>query len=74
MGERCEVGLNVHGCESAQGDSVRTSCYSCGGPACRVCSAVVTGKRMGRVIRFRRCNDCAGYYQGEEQRDGQGDL
>jgi hypothetical protein len=60
---KCEVSLNTHDCENRHEYSIRTSCYECGGPACKGCSAIVSLKRFGKTIRARRCNDCAGFYQ-----------
>jgi hypothetical protein len=57
------VGLNTHDCENRNGYRIRSSCYECGKPACKECSAVVNSKRFGKAIRIRRCNDCAGFYQ-----------
>jgi len=66
---QCEVGLNVQGCENGKFLPVRTSCYECGGPACKACSAIITTKSLGRSIRIRRCNGCAGFYQDAQGND-----
>lgn len=66
---QCEVSLNTHDCENRSGRVIRTSCYACGGPVCRGCSAIVSTKRYGKTIRIRRCNDCAGFYQDKRGND-----
>lgn len=62
----CESGLKVHGCENVEGIRIRTTCYRCGGPVCRACSAIVVERVAGKMLKIRRCNDCAGFYQNPD--------
>ncbi len=53
----CTVLLNGYSCENGNGERIRTSCYRCGGVACKGCSfLIVTNFPANRRIRI--CRDC----------------